>query len=353
MGKLDLRGRITAVMLLSVVIPVFNERESLPALLGALRRVMGSDQSYEIIFVEDGSGDGSAEVLKHAASIDPHLKVLFFSRNFGHQAAITAGIDFASGDAVAVMDADLQDPPELLPQMLELLKQGYDVVSAQRVTRQGDGFLKRHTARLFYWLMRKMVDDRIQNEVGDFRMFSRRAILALRELREQHRFMRGMVAWLGLSEVILPYHRNARVAGETKYSPLKMIRFAWTAITSFTALPLRISVFLGLFVAVCGFAYAAYSVFAATILKETVPGWTSIVCLNIIFSGATLIAIGLVGEYVAHIYEESKGRPLYVVSDTANMKAVRTHVAKAVVLPPPHSGTESSYETAAGKTQHI
>jgi dolichol-phosphate mannosyltransferase len=340
-------------MLLSVVIPVYNEREALPALFAALRRVIGSHQHYEIIFVDDGSRDGSPDVLKHAASVDSHLKVLFFSRNFGHQAAITAGIDFASGDAVAVMDADLQDPPELLLQMLELLKQGYDVVSAQRVTRQGDGFLKRHTAKFFYWLMRRMVDDRIQNEVGDFRMFSRRAIVALRELREHHRFMRGMVAWLGLNEVILPYHRNARVAGETKYSPIQMVRFAWTAITSFTALPLRLSVFFGFFVAACGFGYAAYSVFAAKVLKETVPGWTSIVCLNIIFSGATLIAIGLVGEYVAYIYEESKGRPLYVVSDSANVKATRPHVAKAVVLPPPSGDTESLYEPAARKTKHV
>ena len=340
-------------MLLSVVIPVYNERSALPALFAALRRVLGSQQNYEIIFVDDGSRDGSPELLRQAALVDSHLKVLFFSRNFGHQAAITAGIDFASGDAVAVMDADLQDPPELLLQMLELLKQGYDVVSAQRVTRQGDGFLKRYTAKLFYWLMRKMVDDRIQNEVGDFRMFSRRAIIALRELRERHRFMRGMVAWLGLNEVILPYHRNARIAGETKYSAIKMFRFAWTAITSFSALPLRLSVFLGFFVAGCGFAYAAYSVFAAKVLKETVPGWTSLVCLNIIFSGVTLIAIGLVGEYVAHIYEESKGRPLYVVSDSANVKATRPHVAKTIVLPSPVNDTESSYEPAARKTKHV
>ncbi len=339
-------------MLLSVVIPVYNEHEVLPVLFTALRRAMGSHQNYEIIFVDDGSSDGSSEVLSSAADEDPHVKVLFFSRNFGHQVAITAGIDFASGDAVAVMDADLQDPPELLPQMMELLGQGYDVVSAQRATRQGDGFLKRHTATFFYWLMRKMVDDRIQNEVGDFRMFSRRAILALRELREQHRFMRGMVAWLGLKEVILPYHRKERAAGKTKYSALKMIRFAWTAITSFSALPLRFGVFLGFFVAASGFGYAAYSVFAAMVLKRTVPGWTSIVCLNIIFSGATLMAIGLVGEYVAHIYEESKGRPLYIISDSANVKVVRPHIAKAVILPPASRDSESSYESPR-KAHHV
>jgi glycosyltransferase involved in cell wall biosynthesis len=272
-------------------------------------------------------------MLKRAAEEAPLIKVVFFSRNFGHQAAITAGLDFASGDAVAVMDADLQDPPDLLPEMMVLLEQGYDVVSAQRIKRSGEGPVKRWTATMFYWLMRKMVDQRLQPEVGDFRVFSRRAIVAIRQLREQHRFMRGMVAWLGLREVILPYQRNPRVAGETKYSSLKMMRFAWTAISSFSALPLRLSVFLGFFVAACGFAYAIYSIFAAIVLKATVPGWTSLVCLNIIFSGATLVAIGLVGEYVARIYEETKGRPLYVVSESANVRPDTPHIAKAVVLP--------------------
>ena len=180
--------------MLSIVVPVYNEREALPALFAALRRTLGKDCDYEIIFVDDGSVDGASETLRRAAKEDPRFKVIFFSRNFGHQAAITAGLDFASGDAVAVMDADLQDPPELLPEMLALLDDGYDVVSAQRITRQGDGFLKRCTAKLFYWMIRKMVDERIQNEVGDFRLFSRRAVTAIRSLREQHRFMRGMVA---------------------------------------------------------------------------------------------------------------------------------------------------------------
>src|SRR5262249_19698112 len=202
-------------------------------------------------------------------------------------------------DAVAIMDADLQDPPELLIEMLRLLEQGYDVVSARRISRSGETAIKKLTARMFYWFMRRLVDKRLQPEVGDFRMFSRRAVIAIRKLREQHRFMRGMVAWLGLREVILPFHRSPRIAGETKYSGWKMLRFAWTAISSFSALPLRLSVFFGLFVAGCGFCYAGYSVFAALVLKETVPGWTSLVVLNIIFSGATLIAVGLVGEYVS------------------------------------------------------
>src|SRR5438132_1139318 len=205
-------------MHLSIVIPVYNEIESLPALVSSLGRVMNSARyTHEIIFVDDGSTDGTTDLLWQMARENPSVKVLFFSRNFGHQAAITAGLDFASGNAIAVMDADLQDPPELLPEMVTLLEQGYDVVSAQRMTRAGDGPVKRYTARLFYWIIRKLVDKRIQPEVGDFRLFSRRALMALRQLREQHRFMRGIVAWLGLKEAILPYNRNPRAAGTTKY----------------------------------------------------------------------------------------------------------------------------------------
>jgi len=338
-------------MLLSIVVPLYNEHETLPALIAALRRTLAKNYDYEVILVDDGSVDGTSDTLKRLTHEDPRLKAIFFSRNFGHQAAITAGLDFASGDAVAVMDGDLQDPPELLPEMLTLLESGYDVVSAQRLTREGDGFFKRYSAKFFYWIIRKMVDERIQNEVGDFRLFSRRAIVALRSFREQHRFMRGMVAWMGLREVILPYHRNARVGGKTKYSTAKMLRFAWTAIISFSALPLRFSVFFGFFVAACGVGVALFSIYAQHFLKATVPGWTSLVCLNIVFSGVTLVAIGLVGEYVAHIYEEAKGRPLYVVSDSANFNAIRPQIAKAVILPPPGAAGETHYEAATKKAK--
>jgi polyisoprenyl-phosphate glycosyltransferase len=339
-------------MLLSIVVPVYNELEVLPSLLTAIRGVMAATRhAYEIILVDDGSLDGTTEALKQAAATDPHIKALFFSRNFGHQAAITAGLDFASGDAAVVIDADLQDPPELFPEMIALLEEGYDVVSAQRLSRSGEGIIKRYTAKMFYWIIQRTVDTRIQAEVGDFRMFSHRAMVALRQLREQHRFMRGMVAWLGLKEAILPYHRKPRVAGKTKYPMWKMLHFAWTAISSFSALPLRLSVFFGLFVAGCGFCYAAYSVFAALVLKVTVPGWTSLVVLNIIFSGATLIAIGLVGEYVSRIYEEAKGRPLYVIAGSANVQAAQPHIAKAVILP--LEDPEAQYERATRKAQRV
>ena len=307
-------------MLLSVVIPVYNEAEALPILFRSLSEVLrGMDCNYELILVDDGSQDETSRILLKAAADDRRIKVLGFSRNFGHQAAITAGLDFASGDAVVVMDADLQDPPEILPEMVELFQRGYDVVSAQRIQRQGETILKRTTASLFYWIMRHMVDKRMLPEVGDFRLFSRAAIVAIRNFREQHRFMRGLVAWLGLKEVIVPFRRQVRSRGTTKYSMLKMLRFAWTAISSFSALPLRLSLGAGLFVAFSGFVYLIYTLYAELILKATVQGWTSLVALQVIFSVATLTAIGVLGDYVGRIYEESKGRPLYVLRDAVNI----------------------------------
>ena len=309
-------------MLLSVVIPVYNEEEALPPLLDALRPVLdGIGCDYEILFVDDGSRDGSRRLLAGAAADDPRVKVLGFSRNFGHQAAVTAGLDFAGGDAVVVMDADLQDPPALLPEMLGLYRQGFDVVSAQRVGRDGEGPFKRGTAALFYALMRRGVDERLRPQVGDFRLFSRSAVDAVRRFREQHRFMRGLVAWLGLKEAVVPFRRPGRVAGATKYPAWKMARFAWTAVSSFSALPLKLSLVAGLSLTALGLAYSAYVLYETFVLQTTVRGWSSLVCLQLVFSGATLTAVGLVGDYVARIYEEVKGRPLYVVSDVKNMRA--------------------------------
>jgi dolichol-phosphate mannosyltransferase len=307
-------------MRLSLVIPVFNEQEALPRLLESLRPVLVVlPCEHEIIFVDDGSQDETETLLEAAAAEDARVKVLRFSRNFGHQAAITAGLDFASGDAVVVMDADLQDPPELLPEMVARFEQGFDVVSAQRVGRDGDGLFKRATASLFYGLMRRAIDEGLVPQVGDFRLFSRVAVKALRGFREQHRFMRGLVAWLGLREAIIPFHRPARVAGTTKYPTWKMARFAWTAISSFSALPLKLALFGGLLLSAIGALYSVHVVYETFVLQTTVRGWSSLVCLQLLFSGATLTAVGLVGDYVARIYEEAKGRPLYVVSELWNL----------------------------------
>jgi dolichol-phosphate mannosyltransferase len=320
-------------MLLSLVIPVFNEEEALPPLLEAVERVLaGMDCDYEIVFVDDGSRDGTRRLLEKAAAADPRLKVLGFSRNFGHQAAITAGLDFASGDAVVVMDADLQDPPELLPEMVARFDQGFDVVSAQRIGREGEGLFKRATAALFYGLMRRAVDERLVPQVGDFRLFSRAAVEALRGFREQHRFLRGLVAWLGLREAIIPFHRPARIAGKTKYPAWKMARFAWTAVSSFSALPLKLALFGGLLLLAAGALYTGYVGYQTLILHTTVPGWNALACLQLLLSGVTLTAIGLVGDYVARIYDEAKGRPLYVVSETSNLEPSGDTAPRTVCL---------------------
>jgi dolichol-phosphate mannosyltransferase len=331
-------------MLLSIIIPVYNEAAGIPALLERLRSAAQHlDADYEVIFVNDGSTDESGRILTEMSAADRRLKVLSLSRNFGHQAAITAGLDFANGDAVVVMDADLQDPPEILPEMLHSMRQGYDVVSAQRQARPGDGLWKRMTAAAFYWFMRRFVDQRLAPEVGDFRLFSRQAVLAVRSFREQHRFMRGLVAWLGLREAIVPFHRETRAHGTTKYPLFKMLQLAWTAVSSFSALPLRLTTAMGLVVTLLGTAYFIYSIFVALVARIAIPGWTSLVCLQIIFSGTILVAVGMVGNYVARTYEESKQRPLYVVASLDNFAPQAAAPPRGVVLEraTPSSPTEA------------
>jgi dolichol-phosphate mannosyltransferase len=330
-------------MLLSLVIPVYNEEDALPSLLSVLRSVLDEiDCDHEIIFVDDGSRDASRRLLARAAEYDARIKILGFSRNFGHQAAITAGLDCAGGDAVVVMDCDLQDPPELIADMIALYRQGYDVVSAQRVGRDGEGLFKRASAALFYGLMRRAVDERLKSQVGDFRLFSRSAVIAIRGLREQHRFMRGMVAWLGLREAVIPFRRPPRVAGTTKYPAWKMARFAWTAISSFSTLPLKLSLMGGLLLTALGLMYSGWVVYESIVLRTTVRGWSSLVCLQLLFSGATLTALGLVGDYVARIYEEVKDRPLYVLGEAINLSPSMSAPPRAIRLIPRPAAEVSS-----------
>jgi polyisoprenyl-phosphate glycosyltransferase len=288
---------------------------------------------YEIVFVNDGSRDRSFEILTGESSADHRVKVVNFSRNFGHQTALTAGLDFATGDAVVVMDCDLQDPPKLLPLMVELYKEGYDVVSPRRVSRRSDTWLKRTTAALFYAAMRNLSDTPMPAQVGDFRLFSRRAVVALRQLREQHRFMRGMVAWLGLREAFVPFERQPRAAGVTKYPLWKMLRFSWTAVTSFSAAPLRMTVTFGFAAVALAFCYFIWALISAVIMNSTIVGWASLVFLQCFFFGSTLICVGLIGEYIARIYEEAKGRPLYVVDRVLNLP-LPSRVERMIVLEP-------------------
>ncbi|HJR60684.1 MAG TPA: glycosyltransferase family 2 protein [Vicinamibacterales bacterium] len=322
-------------MLLSIIIPLYNEEAVLPLLVARLNDGLARlDCESEIILVDDGSRDRTPALARQAARDDPRYRVLSFSRNFGHQAAITAGLDFAAGDAVVIMDADLQDPPEIIGRMLELYHQGYDVVSAQRESREGDGAWKRATASIFYWLMRRTVDERIMPEVADFRLLSRGAVHAVRQFREQHRFMRGLIAWLGLKEATVQFKRGPRAAGTTKYPTLKMAAFAWTAITSFSGLPLRFGVLAGMFLTLLGGLYFVYAAYRALVVQATVPGWTSLVFLQIFFSGATLLSIGLVGEYLARVYDESKRRPLYVLRDMVNVPLQQSPRDRVVIIHP-------------------
>lgn len=307
-------------MLLSIVIPVYNEEEIVPLLLAGLCPIAGQlDPEHEIVFVDDGSSDRTYDLLLEAASQNPHLKVLSFSRNFGHQAAVTAGLDFAVGEAIVVMDADLQDPPDLLPEMMTLFRQGYDVVSPQRVVREGEPFLRRRIITLFYWFMRRAIDAPLRPEVGDFRLYSRAALDALRSLPEGHRFTRGLVAWLGLREAVVPFARKGRAAGVSKYPYWRLIHLSWTAITSFSAMPLRISLVLGLAVVGLDIAVMLYAVYARLVLKVNVPGWASLMVVQGLLSGVTLISVGLLGDYVGRIFEQGKHRPFYIVGKSWNV----------------------------------
>ena len=330
-------------MLLSIVLPVYNEQEVLPALFRVLPEVLQKiDCDYELIFIDDGSRDATREILDEAARNDSRVKILAFSRNFGQQAAITAGLDFANGDAVVVMDADLQDPPDLLPEMVEQFKRGFDVVSTQRIARDGETFFKKATASAFYRFMQRAVDERLPPQCGDFRLFSRGAVQAIRQFREQHRFMRGLVAWLGLKETIVRFHRPARAAGETKYSPIKLFKLAWTAISSFSAMPLKACLYAGVALTCFGVLYSCYAVYAAIFISTTAPGWSSLVCFQLVFNGATLTAVGLVGEYVGRIYEESKQRPLYVLGESVNVDSSGS-VDRMVWINPPEENVQTSH----------
>jgi dolichol-phosphate mannosyltransferase len=231
------------------------------------------------------------------------------------------------------MDGDLQDPPELIPRMLALYAEGFDIVSPQRSDRREESVFKRLTASWFYWIMQKLVDRRVTPEVGDFRLFSSRALAGIRAFREQHRFVRGLVAWLGLREAFVPYERKRRRSGATKYPFWKMVAFAWTAISSFSGLPLRLAVTFGMLLTVVGLLGAVWVILQTLLYRQTVWGWSSLVVLQCGFSGAILFSVGLLGEYVARIYDETKARPLYVVTSTLNISAVPPQV-RAIILPP-------------------
>jgi polyisoprenyl-phosphate glycosyltransferase len=309
---------------LSLVIPMYNEEAVVPFLRKALEQFIATILcEIEIILVNDGSSDSTLAAISGWAAEDRRLKVVHLSRNFGHQLACTAGLDFATGDAVVLLDADLQHPLHVIHQMIGRYCEGYDVAYAAGLVRKGESWFKRFSAWLFYRLMRSLVYQSLPPDAGDFRLISRECLEGLRTMRETHRFLRGMVAWAGYAQIAVPYERGPRAAGESKYPFRKMLSFAWTAATSFSVLPLRISTFMGLIVTVFGLIEAARAVLAHLLHWYTVTGWTSLIVTICIIGGSLLISIGVLGEYIGKLYEQSKHRPLYLVAKTVNLNLAK------------------------------
>jgi dolichol-phosphate mannosyltransferase len=307
--------------LLSIVVPVFNEEETISETVRRLldlRAGLFQEVDVEILFVDDGSKDCSLTLLRQLSVKNECLKVISFSRNFGHQIAITAGIDMAQGDFVAVIDADLQDPPELIAAMYRMALTGHDVVYGKRRSRAGESVFKKATAAVFYRFLNYMCETKIPTDTGDFRLMSRNVVDAFKQMRERHRFVRGMVPWLGFKSVALEYERVERFAGTTKYPLKKMVALAINAILSFSSKPLTIAIRLGLLTVCVGVAGGLYMLYLKLFTNISVPGLTAILLSIVIFSGVQIFLLGLVGEYIARIFEEIKGRPLYLIAETIN-----------------------------------
>lgn len=303
----------------SVIVPLYNEEAVIKESYKRLKKVMDNvDGSYEIIFINDGSRDKTQSMMEDICKKDKTCRLINFSRNFGHQIAITAGMDYAEGNAVIIIDADLQDPPEVIPKMIDKWKEGFDVVYGKRTKRKGETIFKKITASVFYRFLRKMTSVNIPIDVGDFRLIDRKVCDAMKQIKEKNRFVRGLVSWVGFSQDKVEYIREERFAGETKYPLKKMIRFAMNAVFSFSYNPLKFATFFGFLCAFTGFIYLVIVFYQALILKSTEQGWPSLVSISLIFNGIILIILGIIGEYIGRIYDESRGRPLYLVRDFIN-----------------------------------
>ena len=301
--------------LLSVVAPVHNEEALVAAFCERVRAAVGALGPYELVLVDDGSTDSSWQRLLEVAAADPSVRLIRLSRNFGHQQALTAGLDAARGDAVVTIDSDLQDPPELIPELVARWREGYDVVYAVRAEREGESAVKLATASVFYRLLRRMTTTEIPADAGDFRLLSRRVVDALARMPERARFLRGMTSWVGYRQAGVPYRREARTAGETKFPLRKMVRFALDAVTSFSTLPIRLVTGLGFLMVIFCIGYLAYTLYAKFASHDTVPGWTSVIIIVLLLGGVQLLSLGIIGQYVARIFDEAKQRPLYLVDE--------------------------------------
>jgi dolichol-phosphate mannosyltransferase len=300
----------------SIVAPIFNEKENLPELHRRVSEVMKSARkTWELVLVDDGSTDGSTDAIRELAKRDKHVRPIILARNFGHQIAITAGWDFARGDAVIIIDADLQDPPELIIEMSKKWKEGYEVVYAVRSEREGESWFKLWTASLFYRIIFRITDVKIPLDTGDFRLMDRKVVDVLKSMRERHRFPRGMSAWVGFKQIGVEYKRAARVAGETKYPFKKMFRLALNAITSFSYVPLQVATYIGFISAGIAAVAIPIVIYMRITGSQAFFGQATTLIAVLFLGGVQLISLGILGEYIGRLYDEAKGRPLYIVRE--------------------------------------
>lgn len=305
----------------SVVVPMYNEELVVLETYKRLKQVMDSVQEpYEIVFVNDGSRDKTAAIISEICETDKNVKFVDFSRNFGHQVAITAGMDFAQGDTIVVIDGDLQDPPEVIPKMIQKWKEGFDVVYGKRTERKGETFFKKFTSKAFYRFLRKMTDVDIPVDTGDFRLIDRKVCDALKHINEKNRYIRGLISWLGFKQSAVEFSRDKRFAGETKYPLKKMLRFAFDAITSFSYKPLKLASYAGMFLSLFSFIYLLIVLYQRVFTNKAIQGWASTMAVSLFFNGIVLLILGIIGEYIGRIYDEAKGRPLYVIRQTKNFE---------------------------------
>jgi polyisoprenyl-phosphate glycosyltransferase len=304
---------------LAVVVPAFNEADGLPVFHARLAAVLdGLDLDSRVIYVDDGSRDGTWDCIARLAASDVRVTGLALSRNFGKELAMTAGLDAVDADAAVVIDADLQDPPELIAELVARWREGFDVVYARRIEREGESWLKRTTSAGFYRVMRRLSHVPIPRDTGDFRLLSRRALVALTRLRERHRFMKGLFAWVGYPQCAVAYRREARYSGKSKFNYWRLWNFALEGITSFSTAPLRVATYAGVTVAGMAFLFGAWIVFRTLLWGDDVPGYPSLMVTVLFIGGVQLTALGIIGEYLGRLYDESKQRPLYLIRDSTH-----------------------------------
>ena len=300
----------------SIIAPIFNEKESMPELYRRVGQVMeGLGEPWEVILVDDGCSDGSTELIRSLAEKDDHVRPIIFARNFGHQIAVTAGLDYARGDAVVIIDSDLQDPPEVIADLIAKWKEGYEVVYAVRAEREGESWFKLWTASLFYRLIYQITDVKIPMDTGDFRLMDRKVVNVMNSMRERARFLRGMSAWVGFRQVGVPYKRAARFAGATKYPLRKMLKLAMTAITGFSHAPLQLATYLGFGAAGLAIIFIPIVIIERLTGLRAFVGQATTLIAVLFLGGVQLISVGILGEYIGRIYDEVKGRPLYIVRE--------------------------------------